>query len=96
MTDQQIKSWILLATSIASQMQPTDFAGISMIADGLNHAIPTHKEIQSSMLYFIQRGFVEKTGSKYFLTPKGKLLITNATQNEEGYRQTLKRLEGLL
>ena len=54
MTDKQTISWILLSTVIASQKGPADFASISNIADGINHAIPTHKELQTSLTWMTQ------------------------------------------
>jgi predicted transcriptional regulator len=57
---------------MASQTAPSDFRGISSVADGINHAVPTHKELQSSILWLIQKGFVEKINSKYRLTEKGR------------------------
>ena len=65
-------SWIYLAVSMASETEPTDFSGISMIADGINHAIPTHKEMQTSISWLLKNGLVSKVGKKYILTSKGK------------------------
>jgi len=72
MTENQIISWIFLATAVASQSEPADFNSISTIADGINHAVPSHKELQSSLKWLISTGLVTKTGSKYILTEKGK------------------------
>ena len=57
---------------MASDKEPADFNGISMIADGINHAIPTHKEIQTSISWLSEKGLVSKVGNKYTLTSKGK------------------------
>ena len=43
-----------------------------MIADGINHAIPTHKEMQTSISWLLKNGLVSKVGKKYILTSKGK------------------------
>lgn len=69
-------SWIYLAISIASENEPVDFFGISMIADGINHVVPTSKELQTSISWLLEKGLVDKVGNKYTLTQKGK----------EGYR----------
>ena len=61
-----------MATAIASQVEPTDFKGISDIADGINHAVPTHKEIQTSITWLSEKELLSKIGKKYMLTPKGK------------------------
>src|SRR5260370_24045011 len=73
MTENQTTSWVFLATAIASQKEPADFNSISNIADGINHAIPTHKELQSSLTWLANSGLVTKTGNKYCLTEKGKM-----------------------
>lgn len=68
---ERIISWIYLALAIASETAPTDFHGISMIADGINHAVPTHKELQSSLFWLLKNKLVTKSGNKYALTSKG-------------------------
>ena len=73
MTDNQTTAWIFLATAMASQIEPADFNSISNIADGINHAVPTHKELQSSLTWLTGNGLLTKTGSKYSLTNKGKI-----------------------
>ena len=73
MTDNQTTAWIFLATAIASETGPTNFNSISNIADGINHAVPTHKELQTSLTWLTNHGLVTKTGNKYCLTEKGKI-----------------------
>lgn len=73
MTDRQTVSWIFLSTAIASEKEPADFSSISSIADGINHAIPTHKELQTSMSWLTMKGLIIQVGKKYSLTEKGKL-----------------------
>ena len=68
-----------MATAMASKIEPTDFSGISMIADGINHAVPTHKEMQSSISWLCIKGLVIKNGKKYQLTPLGKREYEKAT-----------------
>ncbi|RZJ48752.1 MAG: hypothetical protein EOO44_19910 [Flavobacterium sp.] len=70
--DERTISWIYLAVSLASEHELADFNSISMLADGINHAIPTHKEMQTSISWLIHKGLVTKIGNKYTLTPKGK------------------------
>ena len=70
--DERTISWIYLAISMASEIEPADFNSISLIADGINHAIPTHKEMQTSISWLSEKGLVNKVGNKYTLTLKGK------------------------
>ena len=65
---------------MASETAPTDFNGISMIADGINHSIPTHKEMQTSIAWLSVKGLVAKQGKKYTLTLKGKSEYKIATE----------------
>ena len=83
MTDTQTISWIFLSTAIASQTEPADVASISNIADGINHAVPTHKELQTSLTWLIQSGLVVKMGNKYSLTEKGKLDYAEASKKNQ-------------
>jgi len=73
MTEGQTISWIFLATAMASQTKPADHNSISSIADGINHAVPTHKELQTSLTWLTTNNLVTKTGTKYRLTEKGQL-----------------------
>ena len=57
---------------MASEKAPTNIKGISKIADGINHSVPTHKELQSSFTWLMKNGFVSKIENKYTLTSKGK------------------------
>jgi hypothetical protein len=70
--DRYEKRIIALAVSIASQTEPSDFKGISMIADGINHAVPSHKELQIATSWLINKGLINKVGNKYSLTEKGR------------------------
>ena len=71
-------SWIFLATALASQKDPASFESISQIADGINHAVPTHKELQKSLTWLTKNGMVDKIGKKYQLTSTGKEAIDKA------------------
>lgn len=41
---------------MASEQEPANFVSISQIADGINHTVPTHKELQTCL------GWLKKTG----------------------------------
>ena len=81
MTYKQTISWIFLSTAIASQKEPANFASISNIADGINHAIPTHKELQTSLTWLTQTGLIIKLGNKYSLTERGRLDYEESSKN---------------
>jgi len=71
--DRQTISWIFLSTVLASQKEPADYGSISSIADGINHVVPTDKEMQSSLSWLTRNGLIIKIGRKYSLTEKGKI-----------------------
>lgn len=71
MTENETRSWIFLATALASQEEPADLNAISMIADGINHAIPTEKELRTSLTWLTNKRLILKQGRKYTLTTIG-------------------------
>ena len=66
MKESKTISWIFLATVMASQVEPANFSDISQIADGINHAVPTHKELQSSIAWLVGNNLLLKQANKYF------------------------------
>ena len=93
MTTSQTISWIFFATVLASLLEPSNYRGISSIADGLNHAVPTHKELQTSLSWLVKHDFVEKTGTKYSVTQKGIGVYKNAKADTENRFVIWKKLE---
>ena len=71
MTENQVISWIFLATALASQEEPTNFEGLSMVADGINHCVPTEKEMRNSLTWLTKAELITKESKKYYLTQKG-------------------------
>jgi len=96
MTEGQIRSWIFLATAMASQTQPADYDSISSIADGINHAVPTHKELQTSLTWLTKNDLVSKTGSKYRLTEKGLFNYETASRQTSTLLKIWDNLETVL
>ena len=78
MDEARTTAWIMYALALASQREPANFAAISSVADGINHAVPTHKELKSSLNWLIANGMAQKLGSGYMLTPRGSELIDSA------------------
>jgi hypothetical protein len=73
MTEKEIRSWIFLAISVASQQSPATIKEIFGIADGINHAIPKQKEFRSSIDWLTKHGYIREQNSKYCLTKKGMI-----------------------
>lgn len=93
MTEEQIVSWIFLSTALATSTEPSDIRGISIVADGINHAIPTQKELEASLSWLTQNGLVAKKGKKYCLTIEGKIKFENASKSTIIVFEIWKNLE---
>lgn len=78
MDEARTYAWLMYALAGASQNQPASFAAISQVADGINHAVPTHKEMQSSIKWLVACGLVRKQGPGYLLTEKGSSVMASA------------------
>lgn len=73
MTDNQTRSWVFLATALASRTAPADLKAISNAADEINHAVPTQSELETSLSWLMAKGLVSQNDNKYCLTERGKL-----------------------
>lgn len=78
MNENTVISWIFLATAFASEQEPANFESITQNADDINHAVPTHKELQTSLGWLMKNGLVEKSGKKYQLSNEGAAVIDKA------------------
>ena len=83
MTDFQTISWIFLATALASEERGANAAGISAVADGINHSVPTQKELQTSFKWLLTKDLVIKDQGKYNLTDQGQELFQQARKRSD-------------
>lgn len=72
MNDEETFSWIFLAIATTAEQEAVNMGTISLVADGINHAVPTQKEIQRSISWLISEGLIEKANKKYKLSKLGK------------------------
>jgi hypothetical protein len=93
MTDVQTISWIFLATALATNTEPSGINGISSVADGINHAVPTQKELQASFSWLIKNKLIIKTGKNYELTSKGKSEYATASNKTETLMMIWENIE---
>ena len=93
MTNEQFISWIFLSIAVASENNPASYREIAMIGDGINHAVPTEKELQTSILWLIKKGLILKRAKKYELSEKGKKEIENVSNKDMGYLKMMEKLE---
>ena len=96
MTFEETISWIFLSIAIASGNSPANFRAISMIADGINHAVPNHKEIQSSISWLMEKNLVLKYSNKYELSEKGIKAFESVSNKNIGFLKMMDKLELIL
>ena len=66
---------------------------ISSVADGINHSVPTDKELQTSISWLTKQGLIVNQGKKYELTDKGKLEYETASKLTDNLFEIWKILE---
>ena len=93
MTEKETISWIFLSIALASETEPANFQEISNIADGINHAIPNHKELQTSISWLSKELLISKFEKKYKLTDLGKIEYEKASKNTNTLFEIWKNLE---
>ncbi len=71
-------SLIFMAVGYASQKQAADFAAISLAANSINFAVPTHKELHESITWLLAKNLITKQGKKYSLSKSGIALMSTA------------------
>ncbi|UJP64730.1 hypothetical protein [Mongoliitalea daihaiensis] len=78
MDDFNTISWIFLSIHLGSQKSAIKKNEIRLIADGINHSIPTDNEIQHSIMWLLDKGLILKEKDGYISTEEGNLLINKA------------------
>ena len=96
MSEEQVISWIFLAIAMASQIEPADYRGIIMIADGITHAVPNQKELQTSITWLTKNNLINKKGKRYNLTSKGQTEFEKASKKNMTLLKTWKNLEKII
>jgi hypothetical protein len=89
----EVISWIFMAIAMASESEAAGFSDISRIADGINHAIPTPKEMQISIKWLLNKGLVTKQGKRYILTSQGLSEYKGAIDYSKSLFKNWKSLE---
>jgi hypothetical protein len=70
MTVAQVYAWIFLSV----REPPGSLQDILGVADAINHAIPSHRELQVALGWLVDQGLVRKKGRRYALTEEGSAL----------------------
>lgn len=71
MIAEHINSWIFLSIAIGSQAEPITFSVISSVADGINHVVPSHNELQTAISWLTSNLLIIKSGKRYNLSELG-------------------------
>ncbi len=96
MKDLKTISWIFLATALASKTKSTDIKGIISIADGINHALPSEKELKTSIDWLTKQDLITRQGKNYELTDMGKTIYGQASIHLNKLMDIWKELENQL
>lgn len=93
MNEDQVNSWIFLAAGTGTDREPVTFRSIVGIADAINHAVPTEKELRSAFKWLIEKGLMRKIGKGFQATPEGSRLLTEASSKSTNIFDQWKYLE---
>ena len=92
MTEAQTYSWIFYALAAVANTEGASVRGIEAVADGINHAVPTQKEMSSSLRWAESKGLIEKTGKKIFLTDSGRVFAARFFETPGSAMKTWDRI----
>ncbi len=84
MTDAQTFSWILLSV----YEQGSTLRQISETADAINHAVPTHREMETSLRWLQERGLVREDCGRFVLTDTGTAFLSRLRSPTRPIMQT--------
>ena len=81
-----------MAVAYASQKEPAKLYEVIGTADGINHAIPSHWELQRTLGRLQHNGLVTKENRRYSLTEAGKQLMDEVGSKHSKMFDVLKEL----
>lgn len=85
-----------MSVASVSQKEPAGLADVISAADGINHAIPTHQELQQALGHLQHLGLVVKENRRYSLTATGSDLIRAASSKRSRMHDVLQELSSHL
>lgn len=66
---------------------------MAQIADGINHAIPTQKEMQDSVSWLLSKGLIVQLADKYSLSGTGRNIMIDVASQTHKLSKMWKILE---
>jgi hypothetical protein len=92
MTEAQTYSWIFYSASAVAQEEAVKIREIESVADGINHAIPTQKELSNSIKWLQSKCLISKQGKKVILTDEGRSFASEITGKPGSTLKTWNRI----
>lgn len=91
--EKEVYSWIFLAIGLGDRKSPASLDEVIGFADAINHAIPSHKELQNSFGWLLKQNLILKEGKKYRVADKGIILLDKADATSNFLLEQWKYLE---
>jgi hypothetical protein len=91
MTEAQTYSWIFYAVSTSGAKEGAEIRDIEAAADGINHAIPTSKEMKQALEWAESKGLITKEGKRFLVTADGQNLIAQVSSKRGSLMKTWER-----
>jgi hypothetical protein len=92
MTDAETFSWILLSVHERGGTRRQ----IYEVADAINHAVPTNREMDMSLRWLLQRGLIREDRNHFALTDAGAALIARFRRPTRPIMQTWDAVSGFI
>jgi hypothetical protein len=92
MTAAKTYAWILLSVSASGSTR----RAISEMADAIQHAVPTHLEMETSLQWLQERGLVRGDGRRFARTGAGEQLLERFRSPTRPILQTWELLSGAI
>lgn len=89
-------AWVLLAIAYGAAPTGTTLTALIAAADYINHAIPTHDELSTSLVRLHEAGSIERAGRVYRLTAAAAAAIARVQTPRSTALTELRRLQAYL
>lgn len=86
-------AWIFLSAGMGGDRSPVTFRSILGGADAINHAVPTHQELQTAFKWLTTHGLMKKVGKGFAITDDGSSLLAEASSRSDNIYDHLKYIE---
>ena len=91
MTEARTYAWIFYATAASRNEDGATRGEIESVADGINHAFPTQKEMDESLKWAEAQNLIRSEGKTVFVTEGGSQLASQHTSQPGGVMKVWER-----